>query len=178
MVSALRRHVRLLETYAHKVYVENDDDYAGEIAGKLRLLVTSFGSNEPLLLQLMRETGIEPPIVLGGPPQCRQPGKPGPGDTITLEQYMNLDAIGIRVPSGAFVETTKSQFIRAWAQQTGSSHEDWAMDESVAAILSSPICIGGVPGALAELKTTVDAVLNVAHKFLEALDAPSTSSDN
>ena len=60
MVSALNRHLRVLEEYGRKVYSEGNVDYAGEIAGKLRLLVTKFGSNRPLLIELMKKTGIEP----------------------------------------------------------------------------------------------------------------------
>ena len=61
----------------------------------------------------------------------------------------------------------KIQFIRAWAEQTGSSHEDWAMDETLSTILSSQIYLGGLHGAIAELKTTVYTVLHVAYKFIE-----------
>jgi hypothetical protein len=169
MLSALRRHVVLLEDYARKVYSEGNADYAGEVAGKLRLLVTKFGSNKPLLIELMKKTEIKPLVTLGGPPILREPGRPAPGDKITLTEYLELEAIGIRVESGEFVMLNKNQFIRAWAEQTGSSHEDWKMDHVLSAILSSPIFIGGIHGALAELKVTTDTVLHVAHRFLTEL---------
>jgi hypothetical protein len=44
MVAALRRHVRLLEDYGHKLYVDGRLDYAGEVAGKIRLLTTEWSS--------------------------------------------------------------------------------------------------------------------------------------
>lgn len=109
MVSALRRHVCLLEDYARKVYSEGNTDYAGEVAGKLRLLATRFGSNKPLLVELMKKTGIEPLVTLGGPPLLREPGRPGPGDKIALTEYLELDAVGIRVESGEFVMLNKNQ---------------------------------------------------------------------
>ncbi len=65
---------------------------------------------------------------------------------------------------------------RAWAEQTGASHEDWQMDEPLSAILGTRIYIGGMHGALAELQTTTDAVLNVASKFLEQLSVKEPSS--
>ena len=170
MLSALRRHLRLLEQYFHKVYKEGNLDYAGEIAGKLRLVVTEFGSNTPLLIELMKKTGIEPLVTLGGPPIATQPGGPRGGDQISLQEYLGLEAIGIRVTSGEFVMLNKTQFIRAWAEQTGSSHEDWKMDHAISAILASRIYIGGVHSALAELKVTTETVLNIGHRFLSEAD--------
>lgn len=177
MVNALKRHVRLLEDYIRKVYSGGNGDYAGEIAGKLRLLVTKFGSNTPLLINLMKESGIEPLITIGGPPIRREPGKPAAGDKVSLSEYLQLDAVGIRVPSGEFVMLNKTQFIRAWAEQTGSSHEDWKMDAALSSILASSTYIGGVHGAAAELKATADTVLHVAHKFLQALQQDEPSED-
>ncbi len=113
LVQALERHLRLLQEYAQKAFQEGNFDYGGEIAGKLRLLVTKFGSNRPLLLDLMAKTDISPLITLGGPPIKPMPGQPGPGDTISLSQYLQLGAIGIRVPNGDFVMLNKTQFIRA-----------------------------------------------------------------
>ena len=63
----------------------------------------------------------------------------------------------------------KEQLVRAWAQQTGASHEDWGMDESLSTILDSQIYIGGVQGALTELQTTTETVLHVASEFLMQL---------
>ncbi|MEO7559134.1 MAG: hypothetical protein ABIT23_02620 [Nitrosospira sp.] len=166
MVIALKRHLRVLEEYGRKVYSDGNADYAGEIAGKLRLLVTKFGSNRPLLIELMKKTGIEPLVTLGGPPIIQAPGKPTAGDKINLSEYMNLDAVGIRIESGEFVMLNKNQFVRAWAEQTGASHEDWRMDHALSAILSSPIYIGGVHGALRELKDTTETVLHIAHRFI------------
>ena len=166
MVIALKRHLRVLEEYGRKVYSDGNADYAGEIAGKLRLLVTKFGSNRPLLIELMKKTGIEPLVTLGGPPIIRAPGKPTAGDKINLSEYMNLDAVGIRIESGEFVMLNKNQFVRAWAEQMGASHEDWRMDHALSAILSSPIYIGGVHDALRELKDTTETVLHIAHRFI------------
>ena len=139
MLEALKRHIRLLEEFREKVFVEGNSDYAGEIAGKLRLLATQSGTNRPLLVDIMKETGIEPRITLGGPPIHRVSGKPTAGDKVTLSEYLQLDAVGVRVPSGDFVLMNKEQLVRAWAQQTGASHEDWGMDESLSTILNSQI---------------------------------------
>ena len=171
MVVALKRHLGLLQDYAGKAFVEKNLDYGGEIAGKLRLLVTRFGTNKPLLLDLMRETGIEPTITLGGPPLQREEGKPGAGDEVTLAQYLQLDAVGVRVPSGEFVMLSKTQLIRAWAQQAGSAHEDWSLEPALAALLHHNIWIGGIPAALMELKVTTETVLQVSSQFLTQFEA-------
>jgi len=166
MVSALERHVRLLRDYSVRAFDEGNVDFGGEIAGKLRLLVTKFGSNRPLLLDLMAATGIEPLITLGGPPVQRPPGEPSAGDKISLARYLQLPAVGIRVSPDKFVTLSKVQFIRAWAEQTGSSHEDWSLDPALAAVLGAGIYIGGLPAAFAELRVTTDTVIHVAERFL------------
>jgi hypothetical protein len=166
MVQALERHLNLLREYAKKAFVDGNFDYGGEVAGKLRLLVTKFGSNRPLLLDLMAETDIEPLLTLGGPPIERPPGEPRAGDNISLSQYLQLGAIGIRIPNGEFVMLNKTNFIRAWAEQTGSSHEDWSLDPSLETILSSPVYIGGLHGAFAELRVTTETVLHISERFL------------
>ena len=142
LVDALERHIRILRDYAAKAFRDGNFDYGGEVAGKLRLLVTKCGSNRPLLLDLMAETGIAPTITLGGPLVQPPVGEPGSGDTISLERYLALGATGIRIPSGDFVMLNKTQFIRAWAEQSGSSHEDWSLEPTLAAVLSTQIYMG------------------------------------
>lgn len=177
LVKALERHVRLLRDYATRAFRNGDFGYGGEIAGKLRLLVTKFGSNRPLLLDLMAQTGIAPSITLGGPPIHRAPGEPGPGDTISLARYLELTAMGVRIQSGQFVVLNKIQFIRAWAEQSGSSHEDWSHDPVLVEILTPQIFIGGLHGALAELATTTNAVLGVAERFLSEWQGRNREGD-
>jgi hypothetical protein len=166
MVSSLERHLRLLRDYASKAFGEGNFDYGGEVAGKLRLLTARFRSNRPLLLDLMTETQIQPLVRLGGPPVNPLPGEPGTGDEISLERYLQLGAIGVRIPTSEFVMLNKTQFIRAWAEQTGSAHEDWNLDPTLKTILGSGIHIGGLHGALAELRATTQTVLHVADQFL------------
>ena len=176
MVDALKRQVRLLRDFAQKAFIDGNADYAGEIATKLRLLVTKFGSNKPLLLQLMDETGIHPKIILGGPPGIpfSDTDPTQAGDEITLEKFLNLPAGGVRVPSGEFIIMSKVVFIRALSEQAGGAHEDWAMGEDLATFLSQQIYVMGLHSSLAELRTSVDAVLSVADRFIAEFDARST----
>jgi hypothetical protein len=162
MVAALRRHVRLLEDFGHRLFDEGNVDYAGEIAGKIRLLAAKFGSNVPLLIRLMRDTGIEVKVVLGGPEEGRE---------VTLGEFMHLVAVAIRLPAGNLAELTKEDMVRGWAEQVGSCHEDWAMSESLSAVLSSDLYIGGHPAALVELRATCSTVLMTARRFLAEYDA-------
>ena len=59
LIEALQRHTRLLRKIAQHAFQDQDDDYFGEVAGKLRLLVHERGSNKPLLLGLMDEFGLD-----------------------------------------------------------------------------------------------------------------------
>ncbi len=170
MVQQLRRHMRLLQSYYEKAFLEGDADYFGELAGKLRLLTARFRSNEPLLLRLIEETGADVLVTLGGPPVERPPGQ-RPGDKISLHDFLQLEAVGVQVPSRGFVMLTKAQMIKAWAEQTGSSHEDWSMEEPLHTVLATPIYIGGLLPAAAELRVTTEAVIHVGKRFLALVDA-------
>jgi hypothetical protein len=169
LVDPLERHIRVLRDYATKAFREGNFDYGGEVAGKLRLLVTKFGSNRPLLLDLITATGIAPTITLDGPPVQRPPGEPGPGDTISLERYLGLGAIGVRIPSGEFVMLNKDAVDPCLGGAKRSSHEDWSLDPALATILSAQIYIGGLHGALAELATTTGAVLSIGDQFYRSI---------
>jgi hypothetical protein len=163
MVARLRAHVRLLEQYAQKAFREGDADYLGEIADKLRVLVIRSPSNKPWLIRLMEEVGdVELPPAPQEGPQA--------GDELTLEEYLQLDAVGVRVPSGSFEMLTNSELIRAWAQQAGASHEGWEMSDTLRAVLSGGVAIGGLPAEAAALKSITNAVLNRAKRFLASID--------
>ncbi len=169
LVDSLRRHVKLLREFSVRAFQGGDSDYLGEVAAKLRLLVHEKGHNKPLLLALMDEFEMDIPITLGGPPIKLSPGQPSPGDQVSVRQYLNLTAYGVRVPSRGFVEITKKDLIAIWAQQHGAAHEDWDLQEEFAIVRNSGLFIGGLPALAAELRVTTETVLHVADKFLAAL---------
>lgn len=171
MARALVKHVGLLREYAVKCFAEGKSEYGGEVAGKLRLLVARFRSNQPLLLDLMNEVDSAIKVTLDGPPIQRTTGEPGPGDRITLEEYLHLGAVGTRIPSGDFVMLSKIQLIRGWAEQTGASHEDWAIDPALRAALDAPVYIMGLQATMQELRITTNTVFNVADQFIDELRA-------
>jgi hypothetical protein len=175
LIEALERHVRLLKEYSERAFEGGESDFGGEIAGKLRLLVTRSNTNRPLLLDLMSRAGINPVVALGGPPVQPLSGKPGPGDKLTLEEYMGLDAVGIRV-ADEFVLLDKTQLIRLWAQQAGAAHEDWSLEPTLDAILRAGTFIGGLPAAFAELRATTETVIHVAELFMSEYHALSGDS--
>lgn len=73
MFEALKRHVRLLEDYYTKAFVEGNQDYLGEVAAKLRLLVTGQGkTGRPLLIGLIKELGLDIRLTLDHPPFRRR----------------------------------------------------------------------------------------------------------
>jgi hypothetical protein len=179
MVEALRKHVRLLEEYAQKYFGEGLEDYGGEVAGKLRLLVGQSKSNQALLLRLMKETGAEIKLVLGGPPIPNLPVGQRPGDEVTLEELLNMHAAMVRVPSGDLVSKTKLEIIRMWADQAGAPHEDWSMDPALRHMLENSYPLPFLNAILQPLKqevaTTTKAVLQVARCFLQMVDAGEVS---
>ena len=57
MTLALVRHTRLLQRTCEHAFAQDDADYLGEVAGKLRLLSVRSKQNEPLLLRVMEVNG-------------------------------------------------------------------------------------------------------------------------
>jgi hypothetical protein len=162
MAQALVRHVRLLRDYSDKCFNEGNTSYAGEIAGKLRLLVVEFRSNTPLLITIMRKLGSDVRITLSGPPVLKKPGEFGPGDQVTLEQFLSLDAYGTTLADGSFVRLTKTQLIRSWAEQIGSDHEDWSISPALKSATEARFYINDLQATLVELKITTDTVIGVS----------------
>ncbi len=168
LVDSLKRHLKLLEQFSSRAFGDRDEDYLGEVAGKLRVLVYEKGRNKPLLLSLMDEFDIKISITLGGPPLQREPGQPSAGDRISLRDYLMLTAYGIRTKSG-FISLTKHELIGIWAQENGSAHEDWCLDEPYSVARGFGLFIGGHSVLAAELKVTTETVLHVGKEALEGM---------
>jgi hypothetical protein len=164
LVDSLRRHLKLLQNYYLRAFEQGDLDYLGEIAGKLRLLVYEGGQNTPLLLSIMDKFALDIPIVLDGPPVLSG------GKVVSLREYLDRDAYGVRTPSSGFVMLTKKQLIRMWAVTNGASHEDWDLDEVFIIARDSGLFIGGVPAAAGVLGAITKAVLHVGTQCLAQIN--------
>lgn len=167
LLLALKKHISLLKEYYQRAFQENNINYYGEIAGKLRLLVYEKGQRG-LLTSLMEETGINIPIVLGGPPIKKIDNEPGAGDEVSLKEYLGLLAYAVRTPHG-LISVTKIDLIKMWAQQDGSAHEDWKHDEEYVSAKEMELFIGNRHALAVELKITTETVLFVAEKFMEKI---------
>ncbi len=110
LIERLINHLELLIEYAEKAFSKYEQDkYIGEVAGKLRLLVTNFGHNKPLLLDLMHSFDYERHFYLYN---FKKP--------FTLRTYM-LFYVGY---SKGKYNYTNERLIRHVAQQMGAAHED------------------------------------------------------
>lgn len=149
-------------------------------AGKVRLLVGERRNNTPLLLKLVEVLDINvPPLVVGG----------GGGGMVTLGEYLGgpervtlLEFLASHVfgtirPDGwlsSYLATawsagllcTREEFLHIWAQQQGSAHEDWEIDETFAAIRDSRFFADRPEIMAPELRVIADAVLHVADQVL------------
>lgn len=170
LLASLRRHVKLLKEYSVRAFRDHDQDYLGEISGKLRLLVCKFGRHKPLLQALMDEFELNIRITIDGPPNVQSPPDlPSVGDQISLQEYLALPAYGIKTSTG-FVEITKEQLIRVWAEKHGPAHEDWSLPEEFVTAINTQILIFGLSPIEHELKVTTETVLFVADEFLNSID--------
>ncbi|TAK51236.1 MAG: hypothetical protein EPO25_17270 [Gammaproteobacteria bacterium] len=104
--------------------------------------------------------------TLDGPPIRRRHGEPGPGDQLTLDEFFDRQAVGIRTAAG-FVTLTKRQLIRAWCEQLGGAHEDWAVEESLANAVNMQLPIAELRPTVMELQNCTDTALAHGWKVLE-----------
>jgi hypothetical protein len=170
LAERLRDHTALLNEYIDKVK-NGDRRYLGEVAGKLRLLVSGRqAKNKPLLFLLANATGDDLTFEVGGPPGFDW-GYGVSGQSASLAAY--LDSMAFIVGGHTL---TNAEVIRRWAQQHGSAHEDWQVDRHLLALTANPLLAGGVPAADRTLISIAATVATVSTNYLngltsEALDA-------
>jgi len=156
----VRRHLRLLKDYSQKAFIQHDDDYLGEVAAKLRLLVSTEGSNVPLLLRLLDEFEIDEKITLS------EPGSPR---ILSLREFVKLDAFAQRLPSGELVGFTKIEIIRTFAEKLGAAHVDWTVPDKFQRALDNKISLGGLHPIAREIRSVANAVTHIGEHFLSKL---------
>jgi hypothetical protein len=166
MVDRLAVQASLLSDYLTKASTEKDERYFPEIATKLRVLLVRSKQNTPLLLETAARLQVKMPLTLDGPPVRPRPGEPGPGDTIELDAFFDLHACTVRTEQG-LVSLTKRQLIRAWCEQMGGAHEDWAIEESVVRALRSSIRINGLEPSMIELMNCARTALAYSNAVVE-----------
>jgi hypothetical protein len=145
MVERLGEHTALLRKYMALVQ-EGDPAYLGEIAAKIRLLAIETRSNKALMLRVGRLFGKTPTVTLEGPPGWEYQEGIKAGDTITLEDWLELFQLAVRTESSPDkpIEMTTREFVLVWAQQHGGSHEDWSLDERFQASRDTKVRVMGV----------------------------------
>ena len=178
---------------ARRLFPQQQDRYK-QIAAELRVLVCEFGSNRPLLLNLMDKYGFSYDVHPPGHPFDRQPipmvgWRDDPayqqlagevaatmGDEEKLGELLEKQAsLRHPVPFREFVNCGLAVHIaphdysyrdltRAVAEQIGSSHEDEAVDESIVRLRN--ILIGGIESHIAPLIGFADLVIKVGSMFL------------
>jgi len=138
MLAVLEKHMRLLRTYVKNVLEQRDEDYLGEIAGKLRLLLIDSRHNRALLLAVANAYGLTASVVVSGPPvQGRRAGE------MQWPSFLDSTAAAIRVESnGELAIVSHRELIRAWAEQAGAPHEDWQVDEAFSRLVSIGVTYG------------------------------------
>lgn len=161
LIQALNKHVRLLNEYYKKAFNEGNTDYLGEIVGKIRLLAIKSRRNKPLLVNLISKYGnFSLPFE-----------KPGKTYNMTLQEYVDSFCCAIAVPSIGPTVLSIREFIQLWANQEGSAHEDWELDERLVVIKNQGIFINALPIASKQLKITSNIVLLFAAKFFERINS-------
>lgn len=166
MVEQLGTQLDLLDEYARHAFLERRAEFLPEVAGKLRILLVRSNANKPLLFRVADELRCVPELILGGPPIRRPTGVPGPGDKITLDRFFDLLAVTVQTSAG-HVSMTKRELIRAWCEQLGGVHEDWAVDEALVNAVRAPILIGGMKPSEIELSNSVRITLQYGRQLVE-----------
>lgn len=162
LLGSLRRHVRLLQDYHIKAFKENNADYLGEVAGKIRLLVYKRGCNKPLLKNLMKDFNIDVRLEMIGPAFS---------NGANIDEYFNHVCGAFSPTDGREpIKVTPMGVVVAWAQQMGSSHEDPSLDREFVELISHGFFINGRQIAVDELRRASEFVLLVAKYFFQDLE--------
>jgi hypothetical protein len=170
MVAALRRHTELLANFSSHAFDEGDDNYLGEVAGKLRLLVYESRTNKPLLLTLADDLGADTSFELSGPPGFDFGHGLVGGQRTSLREYLAGMAFFGTAKSGERVELSKMDVIALWSQQMGAAHEDEAIDPRLHYLMSTGVSIGGRSSEAQLLRSIANTVLAVALRVLKQID--------
>jgi hypothetical protein len=174
LVEALQRHVKLLRQYAEQAFDKRDDDYLGEVAAKLRLLViTKRPPHVPLLVELMNTCQIPASLTVKydsaySPPPAHMAAQGGSKETITVAEMLDLPALAVETSTGKTM-LTKRDLIEVVAQKYGAAHEDWEHPEYLTLIRESDLRIKGYAPLAAALRPIVTVVLTVADHVLPRL---------
>lgn len=161
LLAALNNHLKLLEEYSHKAFVQQDEKYVGEVAGKLRVLAYRSRTNKPLLLDLMQKHGKVIKLNFDNP---------GGTESLTIDEYLASLAVAHRLASGDLVKISIMEFIGLWAQQRGAAHEDWEVSEKLERIISAGVTIGNLPIGASALRTISETIFSFGKAFLAELD--------
>ena len=161
LLVSLCKHLYLLRKYYNSAFVDGDMDYLGEIAGKLRLLAVKTRTNKPLLVNLMNEFDVN--IKIETVPKMEN------DVPVSLDEYMEMLCISVRKGDGQMAMFNHREFVLAWAQQSGSAHEDWEHDEDFSTVRSPLVKIGGVDAHAASLGAIAKTVLYVGDRFIQEL---------
>ena len=166
----MKDQTELLKIYYDNAFNKKDLKFLGEVAGKLRLLVFQSKTNTPLLLSLMDELKMEMPIKLRESPVEPLPEDPKPGESLTLRQYLELNAYYLKLSSGKSKWISKHALIGWLSQQFGAAHQDWEINEEIYTVIKSEIYIGGLPLIALELKQTAKTILYVCDEFIKKIN--------
>jgi hypothetical protein len=60
-----------------------------------------------------------------------------PGEVMRLSEYLAQTAVATGTPTRGMAVLTKAEFVLAWAQQRGASHEDSALDDDFASAITT-----------------------------------------
>lgn len=168
MIHRLETQLELLRQYSEQAFGRRRAEYYGEVATKLRILLVRSRHNTPLLLEIADRLKVPLNVTLQGPPVEPPKGEPGPGDTVTLDRFFDLSAMHIRTSVG-LVGISKREMIRAWCEQLGGAHEDWAIDEAILNALELPWVVNDIHPAVIELGNCARIALQYGDHLLDRI---------
>ncbi|KKU48518.1 hypothetical protein A3H10_02315 [Candidatus Uhrbacteria bacterium RIFCSPLOWO2_12_FULL_46_10] len=151
LVTSLERHLRLLVDYHKKAFEENNKDYCGEIAGKLRLLVIESNNprsdHKPLLLELIKKYGSREVLE-------------------SLKNKINNNQLSFITSTGKHL--TLKQLIWNWANQAGAGHEDLKLEPNFGEVWSmqQELNIHGRFPLANSLEEITEYVIEIGKSFL------------
>jgi len=90
-----------------------------------------------------------------------------PATGLRKRKQQDLDAVSVRTSDGLLVTLTKRELIRAWSEQLGGAHEDWAVDEALVKAVRIQGSFQGIQLTALELLNCARTTLNYGRQLVD-----------
>lgn len=172
MVDRLKAQLRILQSHCQRAFIEKNQDFVGEVATKLRLLLRRKGANTPLLFAVAEKFSF--PLMVTVPPRPIK-REQTPSGTFSFEEHLEHCGYIYRSDAGNIEYVSLMKLILVYCEKMGGAHEDWQFGEWGRLAASSEFTINDLTPHAHQIKYCADVTLDLGKKLLLTIEALKNS---